>query len=112
MDTFFSLYFYGNYPKFGPRVYEEHNERVRALVPKDNLLEFNPKDGWGPLCAFLGKNVPAEDFPKVNETRVWKEMFKSGKVWERAVTVGGLVGVGAMGVVVAGLAWKRFGGMK
>ena len=35
--------------------YCRHNAAVRNLVPEDQLLEFNAKQGWGPLCEFLGK---------------------------------------------------------
>ena len=44
-----------------------HNEHVRTKVPRDKLLDFQPSDGWGPLCAFLGKEVPSGPFPHVNE---------------------------------------------
>ncbi|KAJ7144473.1 P-loop containing nucleoside triphosphate hydrolase protein, partial [Mycena epipterygia] len=43
-----------------------HNEKVRRLTPRDRLLEFEVKDGWIPLCNFLGKEVPAVEFPRVN----------------------------------------------
>lgn len=85
------------------RVYEEHNARVRALVPKERLLEFHPRDGWGPLCGFLGKDVPEGEFPKFNETRVWREIFRSGEVWGKVRQVGIYVGGGvAVGVVGTG----------
>lgn len=48
--------------------YEAHNAQVVATVPADKLLVFNVKEGWAPLCAFLGKDVPAEPFPFVNES--------------------------------------------
>ena len=48
--------------------YEAHNAQVRARVPSSKLLEFNVKDGWGPLCKFLGKEIPSEPFPFVNES--------------------------------------------
>jgi Sulfotransferase domain len=40
---------------------------VRSLVPADNLLEYQPQDGWEPLCKFLGKPIPNEPYPRVNE---------------------------------------------
>lgn len=40
---------------------------VRGLVPKQNLLEWSVEDGWEPLCKFLGKPVPKEPFPRVND---------------------------------------------
>ncbi|MCJ1472485.1 hypothetical protein MMC13_001133 [Lambiella insularis] len=45
----------------------KHYAHIRAIVPKDNLLEHRPQDGWGPLCKFLGKPVPDEPYPRVNE---------------------------------------------
>ena len=40
----------------------------RAEVPPDRLLVFNVKEGWAPLCEFLGKEEPAVPFPFVNES--------------------------------------------
>ena len=50
------------------RVYREHNRRVRETVPAERLLVYRPGDGWEPLCAFLGCEVPAEPYPRVNTT--------------------------------------------
>ena len=47
--------------------FEKHNQRVRDLVPADRLLEMEVKDGWEPLCEFLGVPVPDEPFPRLNE---------------------------------------------
>eukprot|EP01059_Diplonema_ambulator_P011574 TRINITY_DN21564_c0_g1_i1.p1 TRINITY_DN21564_c0_g1~~TRINITY_DN21564_c0_g1_i1.p1 ORF type:complete len:281 (+),score=62.38 TRINITY_DN21564_c0_g1_i1:213-1055(+) len=49
-------------------LYEQHNDKVRQTVPKDRLLEYSVKDGWGPLCEFLGKPVPQDPFPHVNDS--------------------------------------------
>ena len=46
--------------------YREHNERVTAVIPKERLLMFNVKQGWKPLCKFLGCEIPDEDFPWLN----------------------------------------------
>lgn len=46
--------------------YRRNNEKVRATVPADRLLIFAPTDGWEPLCAFLGVDVPDGDFPRSN----------------------------------------------
>jgi len=42
------------------------NEAVIAEVPEDKLLVFQAKDGWEPLCEFLGVPVPPEPYPRVN----------------------------------------------
>ena len=49
-------------------VYLELHEEVRQMVPKDRLLEFQLKQGWAPLCDFLGKDIPEKPFPHVNES--------------------------------------------
>lgn len=49
-------------------VFERHNEEVRRSVDADRLLEYEVGSGWGPLCEFLGVDVPAEDFPHVNDS--------------------------------------------
>jgi hypothetical protein len=48
--------------------YEAHNAAVRAAVPAERLIEWQPGDGWEPLCSRLGLAVPAEPFPNVNST--------------------------------------------
>lgn len=46
--------------------YREHNERVQAVIPKEKLLVFNVKEGWKPLCEFLGCEEPDQEFPRAN----------------------------------------------
>src|SRR3954451_4683501 len=46
--------------------YEAHNESVRRAVPAGQLAEWQPGDGWGPLCEMLGLPVPEEPFPHTN----------------------------------------------
>jgi Sulfotransferase domain len=46
--------------------YVRHNQHVMDRVPEDQLLVFNVKEGWEPLCQFLGKPVPInKPFPHV-----------------------------------------------
>ena len=52
----------------GIAAYEAHNQRVRDAVPADCLLEWQPNDGWEPLCAALGVAVPDVPFPRRNNT--------------------------------------------
>ena len=46
--------------------YRQHNERVKAVIPAEKLLVFNVKQGWKPLCEFLGCDVPMSPFPRAN----------------------------------------------
>ena len=50
------------------KAFEEHNAAVRAEVPKDRLIDWQPGDGWQPICDKLGLPVPEAPFPHVNTT--------------------------------------------
>lgn len=48
-------------------VFERHNEEVVRHVPPERLLVYEAKEGWGPLCEFLGVGVPEGlPFPHLN----------------------------------------------
>src|SRR5580704_9480756 len=46
--------------------YERHNAEVRASAPATQLVDWQPGDGWGPLCDALGVAAPADPFPHLN----------------------------------------------
>jgi len=48
--------------------YERHNAEVRANADPARLVEWQPGDGWAPLCNALGADVPDEPFPHTNTT--------------------------------------------
>ena len=45
------------------QAYRKHIIYVRALIPKHQLLEWNVKEGWGPICKFLKAEEPEIPFP-------------------------------------------------
>lgn len=57
--------------------FNRHNDAVRKAIPKERLLVFDAKDGWGPLCAFLGKKIPTEPFPRVNSKEDMRPMLEA-----------------------------------
>jgi hypothetical protein len=48
--------------------YIAHNAQVRGQAQRRGrkVLEFDVRDGWRPLCEFLGKPIPAKPFACVN----------------------------------------------
>ena len=38
----------------GIQFFKDWEDSVKTGVPADKLLVFNVKEGWDPLCAFLG----------------------------------------------------------
>lgn len=59
----------------GKWVYREHCAMVRGLMvgQENRYLEWKVEDGWGPLCKFLGKEVPAEPFPRLNDASAFEQ---------------------------------------
>ena len=56
-------------------VFNAHNEAVKAAVPPDRLLVYEVKEGWAPLCRFLGVEAPADQpFPHVNDSASFQAM--------------------------------------
>ena len=47
--------------------YRLHNEEVKEVIPPNQLLVFNARQGWEPLCKFLECDVPASPFPHANK---------------------------------------------
>lgn len=55
------------------QLYNDWNQAVIDSVPADRLLLFNVKEGWGPLCSFLGVAEPDCAFPRVNDRATFIE---------------------------------------
>lgn len=48
------------------RAYVAHNDAVKSTIPAQQLLVFEVRNGWEPLCEFLGVDAPDEPFPRTN----------------------------------------------
>jgi hypothetical protein len=57
--------------------FEAHEAAVKASVPRDQLLVFDVREGWEPLCRFLGKPVPASPFPRTNSKEEFFELVQA-----------------------------------
>ncbi len=56
------------------RAYEEHNAAVRAEIDPGRLVDWQPGDGWEPICAALSLPVPDDPFPHANTTADFRTM--------------------------------------
>ena len=56
--------------------------QVEATVPKDRLLTFSVREGWTPLCEFLGVPIPDAPFPRVNSSNEFEDA--RGLVYRRS----------------------------
>ena len=60
------------------KTFTAHNDAVKAAIPPRNLLVYEVKQGWEPLCKFLGTPVPAGAFPQTNSRVEFWELVKRG----------------------------------
>jgi hypothetical protein len=57
--------------------FNAHEAAVKAAIPAERLLVHSAKDGWEPLCAFLGVPVPGTPYPRTNSKEEFFEHMKS-----------------------------------
>lgn len=90
-------------------VYREHYDAItaRALAEGRPILRMRIEEGWGPVCQFLGKDVPEDakngKLPKGNEAQALSSTIADKQrtglrmlgfvLLQKAVVVGGLAGV-------------------
>ncbi len=55
--------------------FQQHIEEVKRVVPVEQLLVYEVKEGWEPLCGFLDVPAPlGEPFPRLNERETFGQM--------------------------------------
>lgn len=85
-------------------VFNRHNQEVQEHVPADRLLVFQVQEGWGPLCKFLDREMPAGiPFPHLNEGKAALEKLAREHLygpWLRKASF--LLAAGAL----VALAWR------
>ena len=48
-------------------MFDDHVAEIKAIVPPEQLFEYDVTQGWEPLCRFLNVPVPEEEFPSGND---------------------------------------------
>ncbi len=56
--------------------FDAHIARIKNAFDSDRLLVFEAKDGWEPLCNFLGVPVPKEPYPHINSKEEFEAVFE------------------------------------
>ena len=107
-EPYWKYLFWNDVPTHGIRFYREHNAMVQRLAG-DRLLVFNTKQGWEPLCSFLGKDIPSVVFPHVNKADEHRNLFNVArktalKAFARRVLLKGIL----QSVIVAMVIFRRW----
>ena len=84
-------------------VFERWNEAVEMRVSAEKLLVYEVKEGWGPLCEFLGVEAPDEPFPRLNAAADMRRMILGIRVLSVAVPTA----LALLGIVIFGLLRRR-----
>ena len=87
------------------RTYDRHHQVIKEMVPSEQLLEMELGDGWGPLCEFLGKPVPKEGFPNVNDRAGLRKGFRELYIKEFMIALFTVIlpWAAGLGVIVGGV---------
>lgn len=56
-----------------------HTETVKSVIPADQLLIYEVKEGWEPLCDFLQVSAPDEPFPRTNRREEFWELVRGAR---------------------------------
>jgi len=84
--------------------FERHNEEVWQRVSSEKLLVYEVKEEWGPVCEFLGVDVPDKPFPHLNDAEVFRGRIRRIRRLTAAMTI---LGVSLAGLVLARLRRNR-----
>jgi Sulfotransferase domain len=80
--------------------FERHIREVKERVPARRLLVYEVKQGWEPLCEFLGVEAPREPFPRLNERGQFPKLMRRAMLSELARSADKLVAVASALVLV------------
>ena len=99
-------------PEEAERWFLAWQKEVVATVPKEQLLVFDSRDGWGPLCRFLGVEPPPGDlpYPRLHEGEVIERSYRHVIVLEQVLVYGAVAGMVALGgwILTTGLGLGAF----
>jgi len=78
-------------------VFNDLNEEAKRRVPSDRLLVYDVREGWGPLCQFLGIEAPeGEPFPRLNDAETFTRRIRLARSLTVATLAGVALAVGAL----------------
>ncbi|KAI1180573.1 hypothetical protein F4777DRAFT_528500 [Nemania sp. FL0916] len=101
-----------DYRKNGKAAFIDHYKMLDELTKgmgEDKVLRWKAQDGWGPLCEFLGKEVPDEEFPNRNALeQVVQKVIESLMQDASEAYKNMAVCLGAVAAGTAALVWKYY----
>lgn len=62
--------------------YEQHQATVVQSIAPERLLVYSVREGWGPLCRFLGLPCPRTPFPRANDRVAFRRQMARSQTAE------------------------------
>ncbi len=96
--------------EYAIETFERSNEEVKNRVPSEKLLVYEVRDGWGPLCKFLGVEEPRDKpFPHLNDGEEFRRMIRRLRAASSATLIGGaaLISLALLYLATRGRASRR-----
>nr|XP_039268203.1 uncharacterized protein LOC120343149 [Styela clava] len=91
--------------------YRDHCSSVLERAPKDRLLICDLREGWEPLCEFLGKDVPDTPFPHENERgKLAETWMKRSPIFKRMQNEM-MISLSVIGLILCYLVYLLFVGL-
>ncbi len=77
-NTYIEKQFDGQFDNkaYAQEKFKKHMEEVKAHVPANKLLVYDVKEGWEPLCKFLGVAIPSDPLPHANKGEHFGQMLE------------------------------------
>jgi hypothetical protein len=74
--------------------FEKRNAEIIEKVPPERLLVYQVREGWGPLCEFLGVPLLEAEFPRINSREETRQLIsgmlsQEGGLSEEAMSAAG-----------------------
>lgn len=88
--------------------FKQYNEEVQHYVPPERLLVFEVKQGWAPLCQFLGVPVPQDKpFPHLNDTAEFQRRIRFLRLLNWLAPLGAVLAMGLLMALAASRLRRR-----
>ena len=63
-----------NDKQWAEQYYQQRLKHIKKIIPEKQLLIYDVRDGWEPLCKFLNKPIPKEPFPRANTRKTMNKI--------------------------------------
>ena len=98
--------------EYAVKVFERHVYEVKKRAPAEKLLVYEVREGWGPLCEFLGVEAPEKPFPHLNDRGEFPKMMRRQMLRALAPAIGRTVAAASLLLAALWVLWLVYPGSR